>query len=185
MGRTRCVGLQVSSASLILALFLSPSAASAQGQPEYDLLRSLAGEFTDDYTELGSPATTGRISFEPFAGGQFLKFEEVWGQGEGDSMGILGIVGYDALGGYFTWYRVFDNGAYDHARGTLENGTITFMITESRTEQFGPDDWSGPGIQLRTMWTDFSEEGWTFLWDRSVDGGPWERLSEGRNKRVR
>ena len=176
------------SLAVVLGFFFMPVAfaqESAPGQAEYDLLVARAGEYTYDYTEVGSPAQTGRIVFESFAGGRFLKFEESWTRVEGDTMGVLGIVGYDAIGGYFTWYRVFENGAYDHARGTLENGTITFDITESRMEPFGENAWSGPGIQLRTKWTDFSEDGWTFIWERSVDGGPWERLSEGRNTRVR
>ena len=120
---------------------------SALGQAEYDLLVALVGEYTYEYTEVGSPPETGRIVFESFAGGRFLKFEESWDRDEG--------------------------------------GTIAFGITESRTEAFGENDWAGPGIQLRTMWTDFSEDGWTFMWERSVDGGPWEPLSEGRNTRVR
>jgi hypothetical protein len=173
---------------VVLAFILMPVAYAqdfAPGQAEFDLLVALAGEYTYDYTEVGSPASSGRIVFESFAGGRFLKFEESWTGGENEGMGILGIIGYDAIGGYFTWYRVFDNGAYDHARGTLEDGTITFDITESRTEQFGENDWAGPGIKLRTMWTDFSEDGWTFIWERSDDGGPWEPLSEGRSTRVR
>jgi len=176
------------SSVVVLAFFLMPVAyaqESTLGQAEYDLLVALVGEYTYDYTEVGSPPVTGRIVFESFAGGRFLRFEESWDSNEGVTMGLLGIVGYDAIGGYFTWYRVFDNGAYDHARGTLEDGTIAFDITESRTEAFGENDWAGPGIQLRTMWTDFSEDGWTFIWERSVDGGPWEPLSEGRNTRVR
>ena len=130
-------------------------------------------------------AQTGRIAFESFAGGRFLKFEEKWVSGEGEAMGILGIVGFDEIGGHFTWYRVFDNGAYDHARGTLEDGTITFDMTEVRWEPFGEDSWAGPGVQLRTKWTGISEEGMTFFWERSIDGGPWERIAEGRNSRVR
>jgi hypothetical protein len=169
----------------LFALNLACAQESSPGQEEVALLMSLAGEYTYDYTEVGAPPGSGEISFESFAGGQFLKFEETWIPGEGDPMGIQGFIGYDVLGGYFTWYRVFDNGAYDHARGSLEDGGITFEITESRTEAFGENDWAGPGIELRTRWTDFTEDGWRFIWERSVDGGPWELLSGAQNKRVR
>ena len=172
-------------AALALALASTPCQLPAQerapAQAEYDLLAAIAGEYTYEYTEVGSPMLTGRIVFESFADGQFLKFEETFGE----DMGIIGIVGYDSIGGYFTWYRVFENGAYDHARGELEDGTITFDITESRWEPWGEDSWAGPGIRLRTKWTDFSEDGFTFIWERSVNKGPWERLSEGRDMRVR
>ena len=115
-----------------------------------------------------------------------MKFEENFNPlGEDDTLGIMGIVGYDSIGGYFTWYRVFENGAYDHARGTLEDGTITFDITESRSEPWGEDSWAGPGIRVRTKWTDFSDDGFTFIWERSVNEGPWERLAEGHDMRVR
>ena len=172
----------------VLVLFFMPAACGQESEPGHEevaLLVRLAGEYTYDYTEVGAPPGHGVIAFESFAGGRFLEFEETWSPGEGDAMGIRGFIGYDAVGGYFTWYRVFENGAYDQARGTLEDGTITFEITESRTEVFGENQWAGPGIQLRTMWTDFSENGWRFIWERSVDGGPWELLSEAQNKRTR
>jgi len=171
-----------------LALLFVPSARaqeSTSGRAEVALLVSLAGEYTYHYQEVGSPPGSGRIAFESFADGRFLKLDETWGPGDGEAMSIQGFIGYDSVGGYFTWYRVFGNGSYDHGRGTLKDGTITFEITESRTEAFGQDRWAGPGIQLRTKWTDFSDDGWTFIWERSVDGGPWEFLSEGQNHRVR
>jgi hypothetical protein len=114
-----------------------------------------------------------------------VKFEEEFNSGESDPMGVLGIVGYDAIGGYFTWYRAFSNGAWDHARGTLEDGTITFDMLESRWEPLGDILGAGPGVSFRTKWTDISEDGMTFIWERSVDGGPWEQAGEGRGSRVR
>jgi len=159
--------------------------ATSSPQAGYDLLAAIAGEYTYEYQEVGAPARTGTTIFRLLTGGRFLTFEErSIGGGDGDTMDITGIVGYDSVGGYFTWYRAFENGAYDHARGTLQDGTITFDITDSRWEPFD-DTWGGPGRSVRTVWT-VSEEGLkTFIWERSVNGGPWEHLAEGRTTRVR
>ena len=157
-----------------------------QARAEYELLAAIAGEYTYEYAEVGQPAITGEIVFELIPGGRFLMFEEDSTGPDGNPMRIMGLIGYDSVHGYFTWYRVFSNGSWDQARGTLEDGTITFDIIESHTEPFGDDNWAGPGVQLRTKWTGFSEGGMTsFIWERSVNGGPWERISEGRNARVR
>ncbi len=171
--------------SLILAPFVCAQE-QAPAQAEYELLAAIAGEYTYEYTEVGQPTQTGEIVFELIPGGRFLRFEEDATSPDGSPMRIMGFIGYDSVHRYFTWYRVFDNGAYDQARGTLEDGTLTFDMTESHTEPFGDSNWAGPGVRLRTKWTGFSEGGLTrFSWERSVNGGPWERLSEGRNTRVR
>ena len=168
---------------------MSEFTSHAQGDPggpaEYDLLAALVGEYTYGFGEAGSPTITGRIVFESFGGGRFVKFDEEFTLGEGDPTGVLGIVGYDAIGGHFTWYRAFTNGAWDHGRGTLEDGTITFDMLESRWEPLGGILVSGPGIRVRTKWTDFSEDGMTVSWEQSVDGGPWEQLVQGDCSRLR
>ena len=159
--------------------------ADHKGKKELELMASMAGKYTYEYARTGESPMTGKIEFKLFGDGHFLIADETFDMNDPDSIGVIGITGYDKIDGVFTWYRVFSNGAYDHGRGRLKNGTITFNITKTRLEPMGDRAWDGPGIKLRTKWTDFSDDGWSFIWERSKDGGPWEEMGRGRNAKVK
>lgn len=123
------------------------------------------------------------ISLQPFAAGHYLILDEIGQLGTGEPFGIKGIIGYDVSSERFIWYRVFSHGAWDRGVGRLQDGELVFDIVERFYEPFGDVLFAQPNVKNRTIWKDFGKDGWAFVWEQSVDGGPWQRESEGRNRR--
>lgn len=169
---------------LVFPFLLLPGAhAQDTSKPELEVLAMLAGQYEYEFTDDGI-TSPGVLSLEPYANGYYLRLDETMGPESDDTLGIIGIIGYDVSSGQFTWYRVFSHGAWDRGVGRLVDGDLLFDIVESYYEPFGDVSFAKPNVRSRTAWKDISDDGWTFVWEQSVDGGPWEKDSEGQNRRV-
>jgi len=149
----------------IATLFLSAFAVRtvAQAGPEHQRLGQWLGEWT--YV-IGDGS--GTMSFEWF-GDFFVRASEVTPTGAN----VLHVMGYDAEEEVYTWHRYWSNGYSDAAKGWLHEDTWTFVFDVAA------------GRRNKMTVTAESPDDLVFKWERSVEGGPWEALSEGRTTRVR
>ena len=150
----------------IATLFLSTFAVrtTAQAGPEHQRLGQWLGEWTY-VVEDGS----GTMSVEWF-GDFFVWISEVAETGDER----LHVVGYDAEEEVYTWHRYWSSNGYsDAAKGWLHENTWTFVFDVAA------------GIRNKMTVTVEPPDDMTFKWERSVEGGPWEALEEGRTTRVK
>ena len=153
--------------ALLLALSLCLLTCPAEGQrtpsPEHENLAIWIGDWS---YSMGSGS--GTMSFEPF-GEFFVRADEVTPNGNE----VIHVMGYDPEEGVYTWSRFYSSGYSDAAKGWVQDNTWTWVFSE-------------PVGSIRRMTIAVeSPENFSFKWERSVEGGPWTQMSEGRTTRVR
>jgi hypothetical protein len=153
---------------VVVFLLLPMSLPGQEGPPpEVKELDSWVGEWAYKIGESGH----GTFTCE-WLGNSFVKYTESYTNEAGATTGILGVFGYDAEAGLYTWERYWGNGRIDHLTGTVEGNVWTYTEkTESSTKR-------------RAVITVESDAVKTFQWEESVDGGPWQVISEGRTEKV-
>ena len=149
-------------------VLLVPTQALAQeaSSAEHQRLNSWVGEWT--YV-LGD--ASGTFAAE-WLGDSFVQLDEVYTDPSGSTVNVLGVIGYDAEEGVYTWHRYWSNGYNDAAKGWVHDNTWTFLFDE-------------PVANKSRMTLIEDSGGWNFKWESSVEGGPWEESSAGRTTRVR
>ena len=158
----------VSVAIPLAILFLSAIPTLAQERsPELQRLGLWVGEWT---YEVGD--APGTFAAE-WLGDFFIQIDEVYTNPSGNTVNILGVFGYDAAEGVYTWHRYWGNGYSDAAKGWVHDNTWTFLFDEP------------VGEKTRMTMTEESADVIAFKWEVSVEGGPWEVTSEGRSTKVR
>jgi hypothetical protein len=177
----RCTMKALPALGLLVSALVVPSleAQLATG-PDFDLLRRLAGDYVYDYSQNGQD-TRGTISFRVMEGGRFAVWDEVFHPPTGQAVHIHGVVGYDELAGVYKWFRAFSNGAWDYAQGHRDGGSLVFELTDSQWAPFNNPE-PPPGVKVRTVWSGIGTDEWTFWWEQSLNGGPWERTAVGRTR---
>lgn len=95
----------------------------------------------------------------------------------GEPEEIAAIMGFEAVRGEYVWVRFWSNGSADQARGSAEGEQLTWVFDEV-TENGRPTRW-------RSVTTRVSADHFTFSWERSVEGGPWEVTEEGVARKAR
>jgi hypothetical protein len=123
------------------------------------------GEWT--YT-ISSQDAQGTMDFEWF-GDRLIRAEEHTAGGSD----ILHVMGYDPEQDLFLWRRYWNTGQVDFGEGWFEDNTWTFLFTEE------------VGTIVRMTMEFETPNDVNFNWARSVRGGPWEVMSQGRTTRVR
>jgi hypothetical protein len=154
--------------SLLLSIILAlvPSQVAGQDAPPQELqhLDMWVGDWT--YT-ISSEEPTGTMSFQWF-GDRLLRAEEHTPNG----WEVIHVMRYDPEEGVYVWNRFWNSGYVDESQGWFQDGTWTFLFMS----QIG---------DIRRMTMDFeTTEVINFKWERSVEGGPWELMSEGTTTRA-
>jgi len=123
------------------------------------------GDWT--YT-ISEEESAGTMSFEWF-GGQLLRGVEHTPNG----WEVIHVMRYDAEEGVYVWNRFWSSGYVDESQGWFHNGAWTFLFV-------------GLVGDMRRMTMDFeTTDVINFRWERSIEGGPWGIMSQGRTTRVR
>ena len=99
-------------------------------------------------------------------------------------MHIHGVLAYDEVDGVYKWFRVFSNGAWDYAQGYRNGDSLLFELTAFQWVPFD-NEVPSPGLKMRTVWSGMGTDEGTFWWERSLNGGPWERTAVGKTRRVK
>ena len=151
-------------ATIALA-FILPLTAQAQETPppEHQLLNYMLGEWTHENGGLACERLVER----------FVQCSEEYAGASGNTISALNVWGFDTQEDVYTWHRFFSNGSIDTAAGWLHDNTWTFLFEGLA------------GSRVRTTLIDESPDAFSFKWERSVEGGPWEMYLEGRMTKVR
>jgi hypothetical protein len=111
---------------------------------------------------------SGTMSFEPF-GDFFIRAEESTPNGNE----VLHVMGYDPDEEVYTWHRFWNSGYSDIGRGWVQDDTWTWVFNE-------------PVGSIRKMTIVVeSKDAFSFKWERSVQGGPWTPMGEGKTTRAK
>ena len=162
---------------LVLAVSSAAQPAPTPG-PEQGRLAFWCGEWNYVIPARGGVgAVSGGWTGRMFGGGFFVRYEETFRPASGAALETLGIVGRDPVEGVYFWHRYWSNGQVDRARGWLHGAVWTFDFGESRVD--------GRLQRTQVVMTEESPDRLGFRWQRSVEGQPWEVLSEGQARKMR
>jgi hypothetical protein len=164
---------------LILVLAV-PSFAQPASSPGHEQRRLAfwCGEWSYEIPARGGGgAVSGGWTGRMVGAGFFVRYEETFKPASGPALETLGVVGYEPLEGVYFWHRYWSNGQVDRARGWLHGAVWTFDFGESRAD--------GKLQRTQVIMTEEAPDRLAFRWQRSVEGQPWEVLSEGRARKLR
>ncbi|MGH9368108.1 MAG: DUF1579 family protein [Thermoanaerobaculia bacterium] len=170
--------------AILAAAGLLTAAAAAQAQekkmempkpePEHQKLGYFVGNWhTEGEMKDGPWGPGGKMSGESkcswIPGGFFVLCDDE-GTGPTGKVHGLGVLGYDAAGKAYTWNGFNSMGDNDHARGTVEGKTWTYL-NESMM--------GGKPMKGRYTIMEKSPSSYTFKFESSPDGKAWSSLMEG------
>ncbi len=120
----------------------------------------------------------GSFEYNPDGEGECQKVGEytvncisAWTSAAGVEREAIWITRFDPETERFMGYRFYENGYADSGPGWIDGNTSTFVYELPN------------GNRSRITATQ-SGDTTTYVWHRSVQGGPWEKTSEGSSKRV-
>jgi len=160
----RCSASLALPLAIVLLLAIPAQTLAQEGPPpETQRLGDWVGEWT--YV-IGD--RSGTMKFEWF-GERLVRAEEVTTNG----YEVLHVMGFDPDDEVYEWHRYWNNGFVDTAKGWLHENTWTFLFDEP----------VGNKRRMTMAWESMDE--FSFKWERSIEGGNWEVISEGRTTRVK
>jgi len=152
-------------------VFTLMSSFPLQGQEASSEAHGRLGIWVGDWTYVvGEGSGTYRCEW---LGDFWVECDEVYTNGAGTTVELLGVWGYDPGEGAYTWQRYWGDGSSDVFKGSIDGDTWTFVSEEQ------------DGLRHRFVLTEESSDGLPFFWEQSPDGGPWEHSADGKMTRLR
>ena len=154
--------------SLVLSVafmfvFTGPALTQTQA-PEMQTLGLAVCEWT--YDQLEGTTECERL------GDYMVHCTSEWTNAAGNDVEAVFINGYDTNAKVYRGYRFYSGGYADSGIGWVHGDSFTILYKE-------PD-----GTIYRASST-ITADRWTYVWHRSVQGGPWEQTEEGSMTKVR
>jgi len=127
------------------------------------------GHATSKYTLTGT--------YEWFTGGFFVVCRFQSSYSTGTTREAAAVFGYNQAEQAYTWYRYYSTGATDSAKGWVHGNTWVWILPESQI--------SGKATRRQMTSTEESPTSWTYKWERSVEGEPWQTTEQGKCTKVK
>jgi hypothetical protein len=151
--------------AVLTLLFLLPLTVQAQERSaELQRLDSFVGNWISDGLE--GTGTCNRLA------DNIVHCTSAWTTTAGNPIEAVFLIGYDTEAEMYKGYRFYSSGYVDSGTGWVEGDTWTVV-------------YDNPSGNKNRMTSTITADTWTYVWHRSVHGGPWEESSEGSNTRVR
>jgi len=166
--RARIFGLAV--VAVCVLAFCGPALAQdppPKPGPEHERMSAWLGKWTCETKDEGG----GTMTCDWFDGGFFLECPFDWKTVSGAELKVATIMGYSKVDNSYTWYRYWSNGWSDYSKGWVRDAAWTWVFENERVTK---------GLRRRQVTCNFSEDGWTYKWERSVEGEPWTVTQEGK-----
>jgi hypothetical protein len=122
-----------------------------------------AGKFTSDETD------------EWWPGGFFIVGHST-GKGPMGEEKVLAVLGYDPQKKVYTYDAFSNMGMHETATGAFENGTWTWSNEMNM---------NGKNVKGHFIMKQESPTSYTFKFENSVNGGPWETVMEGKSTKTK
>jgi len=172
--RARRVGLAV--VAVCVVAFCSPALAQdppPKPGPEHERLGDWLGKWSCENKD----GSTGTMTCEWFDGGFFVECPWDFKSASGVTSTLVPVIGYDKTEKAYTWYRYSSRGWTDSAKGWVKNDTWTWLFEPERNSK-------GEHVRWQVALT-ISPDVWTYEWERSTDGQPWEKDAKGKCTKVK
>lgn len=148
---------------LPLVLLFPLSATAQEHTEELAFLNRIVGSF--EYGGVDGGGECEKL------GDFIVSCRSAWTTTSGTQMEAIFITQFDPEAETFTAYRFYNTGNASSGPGWIDGNTSVFV-------------YEMPGGTRARITQTWSGDTTTYEWHRSVQGGPWEKVSEGSTKRV-
>jgi hypothetical protein len=142
--------------------------------PEHELHGFLEGENSCTFND-------GTAKFESkcewVSNGLFMTCTGHYKPSSGSTVEFHTVQGYDRHEKVHTMYRFRSTGQIDHARGWFKDNKLKWVFSDELVD----GKWQRRQLAVELNST---KNFWTFKWERSVEGGPWQVTQEGKCTKV-